>query len=785
MPNRLHIRPLTIVLVSLFLAVTTAAGEITSVFDMAQPRDLPPGAPKYSDVCMRNLRVYSADKKDPYDTIRLIKDFHVTRMDWTYQLTREFVKEANDLGVSVQGTVGSLLRRDKLGESTSPKDIGIENLNGGEVIAHWMRTESWKRVLWGCVNKPAYRKSRLEVQKGLLDLGVERLHVDDPAMNRVAVTWGACFCDHCMERFREFLSKHTTAAQREELGIKNIDSFNYREHLREAEAPVGDGFHFWDGGELKRLFQAFQTECTIEFHRWNREQLDQYAGHRVAFSCNNSVHGFEDEAGVFDYALGELWYRDARPRHIYDAAMEAASMGKLQMLTMPKPYYHESTPEWERLTRQSMAMAYACGANTLLPFDVYIPIPSLIRYYGTKEQYGDLCGFVRGMAEYLDGFELAYAGGRTISDARWAGKPGPVRVSADRREMVAIVRARPGRRDKAVIHLVDWSKQPQPFRLAIDPTSFYGGNRKVRWRLLVPAVYDQTAHEQAQASGDFSELVAEAASGVGVVSELSLPALHPWGIVVLESAGEVDGHLWEPTVLGASRFVDETQVSIRCATPGAKIRYTTDGSDPDRESTIYTEPLTLHESTLVKARAFEGDEASEVRKARFVREESRRNILQNGDFDEGMSGWELVNRTNEEAAMKGAVTLREDGKGKAMRIKIQKPSDTMRDLQLVQDSAARDGGYYDLRFSARAEEPITILVKLQEPSRPFRTLRAISCELDREWKEFSVLGYNTDRKREASWSKSMSCRIQFDLGRVSAGNVVWLDDVQLEEDWLE
>ena len=150
----------------------------------------------------------------------------------------------------------------------------------------------------------------------------------------------------------------------------------------------------------------------------------------------------------------------------------------------------------------------------------------------------------------------------------------------------------------------------------------------------MPAVYDQTAHERAQASGDFSELVAEAAAGVGLVSELSLPALHPWGILVLESAGEVDGHLWEPTVLGASRFVDETQVSIRCATPRAKIRYTTDGSDPDRESTIYTEPLTLHESTRVKARAFEGDEASEVRKARFVREESRRNIQQNGNFDQ-------------------------------------------------------------------------------------------------------------------------------------------------------
>ena len=355
------------------------------------------------------------------------------------------------------------------------------------MIAHWMRSEAWNRHLWGCVNKPAYRRSRLQVQKELLDLGVDRLHVDDPAMNKMAVMWGACFCDYCMKGFRGYLSKHTTAAQREELRIEDVDTFDYKEYLKEANAPIGDDFHFWNGGELKRLFQAYQTECTIKFHRWNREQLNRYAGRAVAFSCNNGVHGFEEEAGEFDYALGELWYRDARPQHIYDAAMEAAALGKMQVLTMPKPYFHENTAEWERLTRQSTAMAYACGANILVPFDVYIPIPTLVRYYGTKQQYADLFGFVRGVAEYLDGYEPAYAAGRTISDVRWAGQPGPVRVSADRREMVVVVRVQPTRTDKAMVHLVDWSRDPKPFRLAIDPDSFHGATRQVRWRLLVPA----------------------------------------------------------------------------------------------------------------------------------------------------------------------------------------------------------------------------------------------------------------------------------------------------------
>ncbi|HNQ44082.1 MAG TPA: chitobiase/beta-hexosaminidase C-terminal domain-containing protein, partial [Candidatus Cloacimonadota bacterium] len=45
-------------------------------------------------------------------------------------------------------------------------------------------------------------------------------------------------------------------------------------------------------------------------------------------------------------------------------------------------------------------------------------------------------------------------------------------------------------------------------------------------------------------------------------------------------------------------------VSITCATAGAEIRYSTDGSDPDELSALYTAPFTVNESSTVKARAF-------------------------------------------------------------------------------------------------------------------------------------------------------------------------------------
>lgn len=55
---------------------------------------------------------------------------------------------------------------------------------------------------------------------------------------------------------------------------------------------------------------------------------------------------------------------------------------------------------------------------------------------------------------------------------------------------------------------------------------------------------------------------------------------------------------------GTDLFADTQDVRLTCPTPGAQIHYTLDGSEPAPTSSLYTNPLTLKESTVVRARAF-------------------------------------------------------------------------------------------------------------------------------------------------------------------------------------
>ena len=77
------------------------------------------------------------------------------------------------------------------------------------------------------------------------------------------------------------------------------------------------------------------------------------------------------------------------------------------------------------------------------------------------------------------------------------------------------------------------------------------------------------------------------------------------------SGSQQQNTLAKPTIYGANPFTESTEVTMS-GPEDAEIRYTTDGSTPTAQSTLYEGVFTLSDTTTVKAIAIKNGESSEV-----------------------------------------------------------------------------------------------------------------------------------------------------------------------------
>ena len=85
-----------------------------------------------------------------------------------------------------------------------------------------------------------------------------------------------------------------------------------------------------------------------------------------------------------------------------------------------------------------------------------------------------------------------------------------------------------------------------------------------------------------------------------------------------QNGGSQSQSVSAPQISGTTPFAETTSVSIQ-AEQGAEIRYTTDGSTPTAESSLYSAAITLSDTATVKAIAIKNGQSSEVASKTFTK----------------------------------------------------------------------------------------------------------------------------------------------------------------------
>ncbi len=472
-----------ILVLAAFLSCQT--NQIKTVYEIAQKSNRPAGAPKYSDVSFSSRWHRPIDENDPHDTFETATAFFATRLDWVYSTDSAWIAECKSRGYHFVSALNSKLP-DKPGGNSRLKGR-VKDKAGNPVTAPWM--EGWD-AWWGCANNSEYRQIFIDHAKICLDGGADYFQIDDPDMNYNAVNWGGCFCTYCREK------------------AKN------------------EGVDLDDPRQMKK----FQAESVTEFFRKMRKQINDYAGRHVPLSCNNYLAEWTRfPYAQFEIGMAEVPEEEARPELIYKKLLETRKLGKAQLITF--------VSEDSQLTRRMIAAIYACGANPIVPWDVYLKSTQegSIRFFGEPKDFADLYGFVRATANYFDGYEDACIFGSGLTENRF-GDTLPMTIESSSSDVYAFVRVIPGEKNSPiVVHLIDWGDLSQSFTVKLRKEIFFLRRTYIA-NLLSPIDYNKELFTECARDRDYTRLLRKSELDIreaGKYAAIEVPNIETWAIIVL------------------------------------------------------------------------------------------------------------------------------------------------------------------------------------------------------------------------------------------------------------
>lgn len=225
-------------------------------------------------------------------------DYGATVLAWGGTPTPQSREQAK--GVTFFGSVGMVTEFARYYERFPQSyEQGLcLDIEGKPIKVPWLTDHQHKGIpyWWCCTQQPQFRQFISERVAETVKAGADGVHIDDHLGTAGGLWVGMCFCDRCVDGFRDYL-KALPEAERTKLGLTDLTHFNYRDHVQGWLKEQGTRKPGVGERPLYSQWQTYQCREAAKFMQELRELAAKTAQRVVPMSAN---------AGV-------LW-----PRHLVD-----------------------------------------------------------------------------------------------------------------------------------------------------------------------------------------------------------------------------------------------------------------------------------------------------------------------------------------------------------------------------------------------------------------------------------------------------------------------------------
>jgi hypothetical protein len=257
------------------------------------------------------------------------------------------------------------------------EECAQRDIHGEPCHALWIECpdrEHWNYMMDR--NNPVWREYLKAIVRLQIDAGVQGIHFDEAEVPLTSLQYGGCFCDTCVQGFREYLEELPEEALPDDLRGRDLSDFHYGRYLLER------GFDFrsnWSSTPLFYEYTAFQQWNIKRYFAELAEYAREYAGSmgREILISGNFFNLFEHYYNIEPYVdvivtemRNTLWRYPEWYRHA------AGFGGRKPVVVAENPYGGvvmemveglKSGRMYDRF-RQSLYEAAALGVNMSAPY---------------------------------------------------------------------------------------------------------------------------------------------------------------------------------------------------------------------------------------------------------------------------------------------------------------------------------------------------------------------------------------------------------------------------------